>query len=142
MLTSGRRAQKLRELGDLRRIAHRVDIVFLDISKSNLLYRLLYCGEKLREEMCPKHKGEWNDQAMLDGCEHNCHGTGWLSSVPVDKSVTPIMIATVRDVTPEQDAARERVLAYLGSAADVTPEEERAMLAECAPVESPDPAKT
>lgn len=78
--------------------------------------------EKLREEMCPEHKGEWNGQAMLDGCKHGCHGTGWLSSVPVDKSVTPIMIATVRD----------------GVVLDISPPEGSLD----APVGSPDPPKT
>lgn len=121
-LPSGKRAQQLRELGIFRRQAYQVDSVFLDISKSNLLYRLLYCGEKLREEMCPEHKGEWNGQAMLDGCKHGCHGTGWLSSVPVDKSVTPIMIATVRD----------------GVVLDISPPEGSLD----APVGSPDPPKT
>lgn len=54
MLPSGRHAQQLRELGIFRRQAYEVNRVFLDISKSNLLYRLLYCGEKLGSLDPPK----------------------------------------------------------------------------------------
>jgi len=50
----------------------------LSVKKSNLLARLIYDGEKLRTRECPIHKGEWNGQAMLMGCEHKCDGTGWL----------------------------------------------------------------
>lgn len=55
----------------------------LYVSKSNLLSRLLYCGEELRTEPCPVHKGHWA------GCvwgEHRCphcmsgdNVTGWVA---------------------------------------------------------------
>lgn len=52
-----------------------------DISKSGLLARLIYGGEKLRTVMCPVHRGEM-DTAMWIGaspaCKHGCQGTGWL----------------------------------------------------------------
>lgn len=46
-----------------------------DIRKSNLLGRLLYGGEKLRNEKCPKHLGRWSG---IGDCEHGCDLTGWL----------------------------------------------------------------
>lgn len=44
-----------------------------DISKSNLLARLLHAGEKLRTVPCPEHKGHWTGDGK---CQ--CEGTGWL----------------------------------------------------------------
>lgn len=57
-----------------------VDFTFLQIRKSALLDRLLYVGEALRTEMCPKHKGTWSGVAWSEneGCEHGCGLTGWL----------------------------------------------------------------
>jgi hypothetical protein len=52
--------------------------VFQSISRSHLLGRVLYSGEKVRTVQCPLHKGEWDGQAMLHGCPHQCDGTGWL----------------------------------------------------------------
>ena len=46
------------------------------IRKSNLLYRMIYCGEKPRTVECPAHKGHWNGPAT--GCAEGCGGTGWL----------------------------------------------------------------
>lgn len=51
-----------------------LDSAMLNIRKSNMLYRLLYLGQKLRTEECPTHKGRWGD--IFSGCE--CGGTGWL----------------------------------------------------------------
>jgi hypothetical protein len=63
----------------------------LAIVKSNLLYRLLYAGEELRTEPCPKHKGHWSgcslDVLTSEGivlapsvcaCQHEENITGWL----------------------------------------------------------------
>lgn len=50
----------------------------IDVTKSNLLARLIYGGEKPRTKRCPVHDGKWDGQAMLNGCEHECDGTGWL----------------------------------------------------------------
>jgi hypothetical protein len=48
-----------------------------DIQKSNLLYRLLYVGEKFRTEKCPAHKGHLTfAQEQVEGC--TCDGTGWV----------------------------------------------------------------
>lgn len=52
--------------------------VRMDASKSNLLARMIYNGEPLRSVKCPTHEGRWDGQAMLNGCKHGCHGTGWL----------------------------------------------------------------
>jgi hypothetical protein len=61
-------------------VLHRIEI---DIRKSALLCRLIYCGEKLRTEPCPIHKGhlnmaEWIGFPSEPQCEHLCGGTGWL----------------------------------------------------------------
>jgi len=63
--------------------------VFLQISKSNLLARLLYAGEKLRSKMCPEHKGKWSGIEFSDTrCPHGCQLTGWIQE-PEDKG-TPL----------------------------------------------------
>ena len=48
------------------------------IHKSDLLYRLIYMGEKLRVYPCPLCKGEWQFQCYA----HLCGGTGWLPNPP------------------------------------------------------------
>lgn len=61
----------------------------IDISKSCLLDRLIYCGEELRTVKCPVHKGHWSGIKFgNDECE--CVGscgctTGWLSNKKADK---------------------------------------------------------
>lgn len=55
----------------------------VDISKSNLLYRLIYLGEELRTEKCPEHKGHWSGISFDNPCPHGCdvsdgNITGWL----------------------------------------------------------------
>ena len=55
----------------------------MDISKSALLWRLLYNGEELRTKMCPEHKGHLDTNMWCGGCEpceHGCEGTGWLKN--------------------------------------------------------------
>lgn len=49
--------------------------ILRDISKSNLLARLLYGGEKLRTLPCPLHKGKWSG---IFECEYGCDQTGWI----------------------------------------------------------------
>jgi hypothetical protein len=51
--------------------------VRLLITKSSLLNRLVYCGETLRTEKCPKHKGRWSG-IPSPGNECECGLTGWL----------------------------------------------------------------
>ena len=59
--------------------AANVASVFRDISKSNLLARILYGGEKIRETMCPVHKGRWSGIEWSDNaCPHKCQLTGWV----------------------------------------------------------------
>lgn len=58
--------------------ADELDNIILAISKSSLLYRLIYNKETLRTKLCPTHDGHWDGQAMLSGCERGCDGTGWL----------------------------------------------------------------
>ena len=58
--------------------------ILRDITKSNLLSRLLYGGEKLRTRRCPKHDGSWRGISYPDDkCPHGCDATdgnrcGWL----------------------------------------------------------------
>jgi len=62
-----------------RGMADDVAFIFMQIGKSALLDRLLYGGEKLRTEMCPKHQGHWSGLPGLhNDCEHGCELTGWL----------------------------------------------------------------
>lgn len=59
--------------------ARSISRVFLLIHKSALLWRLLYCGEKLRTRKCPKHDGHWSGLEHPDNyCPHGCQFTGWL----------------------------------------------------------------
>jgi hypothetical protein len=59
--------------------------------KSNLLYRLIYLREPLREEKCPKHQGRWSGCAFGTYCDcqkiinpadglvyYDSNVTGWL----------------------------------------------------------------
>lgn len=76
------------------------DKVHMAIYKSNLLYRLLYAGEKLRTEPCPIHKGRWSGCVPYppEGC--NCHSygnlTGWKAPEADNSEVTPpIMFVTI-----------------------------------------------
>lgn len=48
----------------------------LDITKSNLLFRLLYEKQSLREHKCPIHKGHWSGISL---CPKGCASTGWLN---------------------------------------------------------------
>ncbi len=51
--------------------------IMIDIRKSNLLWRLIYVGEKVRTEPCPIHNKKWSG-INLDGCFYGCGETGWL----------------------------------------------------------------
>lgn len=57
-----------------------VNRTFMQITKSSLLNRLLYCGEKLRTKMCPEHKGVWSglEWGPDNACHHRCQLTGWI----------------------------------------------------------------
>lgn len=94
--------------------------ISLDIQKSNLLGRLFHDQQQLRTRMCPLHKGHWEGQAMLSGCEHGCHGTGWLPEpgddrtyaggimlVRLSKEPGPDGIRTVTEVLGPPDQARK-----------------------------------
>ena len=51
--------------------------IMLDIQKSNLLWRLIYCDQELRTEPCPLHKGHWSGYTW-EGCIYGCGELGWL----------------------------------------------------------------
>lgn len=55
--------------------------VKLAVTKSNLLYRLIYLGQRLRTRPCPEHKGHWSgysEQPCPHGCSSGLDVTGWL----------------------------------------------------------------
>jgi hypothetical protein len=65
-------------------IGEKASFVFLQIMKSNLLNRMLYVGEAVREEPCPIHKGRWSgcklisDMECKGACASGSNVTGWL----------------------------------------------------------------
>jgi len=74
----------LREVKERREFADMADRVFLRIRKSNLLWRMLYGGEKPRSTPCPKHYGRWSGCKMPEemeckgACADGINITGWL----------------------------------------------------------------
>lgn len=70
-----------------------LNLIRIDIRKSNLLGRLLFAREPLRTRMCPTHKGHFNAEAMFfEKCPLLCDGTGWLREHPQDKGYAGIQI--------------------------------------------------
>lgn len=73
------RSSKLSDLVHYREESESVDHVALQISKSALLARLIYGGEKLRSRKCLIHEGRWSGLPFMDNqCMHGCDLTGWL----------------------------------------------------------------
>lgn len=60
------------EAASAEKFADKVGDVFMQITKSNLLWRLIYAGESLRKEECPVHKGCWSGCAWNDDPKNNC----------------------------------------------------------------------
>lgn len=53
----------------------------LAIMKSCLLDRLIYGGEKLRTQKCPKHLGKWSGCSFAScECSHDSCLTGWIKN--------------------------------------------------------------
>lgn len=73
-----------------------LNLIRIDIRKSNLLGRLLYAKEPVRTRICPIHKGHFNAEAMFfEKCPLLCDGTGWLRERPQDGGYTGIQIIEV-----------------------------------------------
>lgn len=64
--------QTKRDADHATKFADEVGGVFMQISKSNLLARLIYEGESLRTEMCPVHNGVWSGCGWAEKDENNC----------------------------------------------------------------------
>lgn len=72
------------EAKERRETANQIQMLFIKITKSNLLWRTLYAGEKPRKIPCPIHNGRWSGCKMIEDME--CKGacadgnnvTGWL----------------------------------------------------------------
>lgn len=68
-----------------------IRLIFIDIQKSNLLWRLIYAGEPVRTTPCPVHKGRWSgcNPPEETGCNGACifegNVTGWLPNGPEKK---------------------------------------------------------
>lgn len=64
--------------------AGRARDVFLQIQKSNLLWRTIYAGEPVRERPCLVHQGRWSgcigdeETKCKNACLHGNNVTGWL----------------------------------------------------------------
>jgi hypothetical protein len=62
-----------------RHLSQAAQAVRLAISKSNLLYRLIYQKQKLRSIPCPIHLGRWSGYVECSaGCNDGLDATGWL----------------------------------------------------------------
>lgn len=56
-----------------------LQFIEIDIEKSDLLFRLIYQGQKLRTQKCSIHKGKWSGIPFPgDECPEGCGHTGWL----------------------------------------------------------------
>src|ERR1044072_5926927 len=63
-----------------------LDAIHLAISKSSLLWRLIYVGERFRTKRCPVHDGTWSGlESDTNMCPHRCHLTGWIYEGKADK---------------------------------------------------------
>lgn len=67
-----------------------IETLRLPIVKSNLLARLIYCGEELRQEPCPVHQGHWSGcvfhEQLPCGCVAHGNVTGWLPPPNEDRT--------------------------------------------------------
>lgn len=77
-----------------------LDKIGMAIMKSNLMWRLLYGGEKLRTKICPVHKGRWSGTTWdkeiecvklfpPHGCLSGDNITGWLNDENTTSEITP-----------------------------------------------------
>lgn len=75
-------AERRHDIDQLKRYeatSDQINYVFLQITKSALLARLIYDGEKLRSTKCPLHKGHWSGLEFGSNvCPHGCQLTGWI----------------------------------------------------------------
>jgi hypothetical protein len=94
----------------------------LAIAKSCLLDRLIYGGEKLRNKMCPIHKGHWSGcnitgEDVCD-CAHDTCITGWLQNRGDPKSEASFTVTLLsnflkgtkrtRNIVPKKSARKPR----------------------------------
>ncbi len=96
----------------------------LSISKSSMLGRLLYGGEKHRTRECPEHKGKWSGMEHPENpCPHGCNFVGWLpeDDDPVDmaRKAYAAEVQTYPILTEPDALARSVALGMLG---DLSPE--------------------
>lgn len=78
--------------------------ILRDISKSNLLARILYGGEKLRTRPCPEHKGRWSG---IMTCPYGCGETGWLPE-PEDRPTKQQLLDAIVSLEDRKVKYRER----------------------------------
>jgi len=78
------------------------EFIQLAIFKSCLLDRLIYGGERLRDEMCPTHRGHWSGCNITGEnpcqCQHDTCITGWLRNPGDPKSEASFAVTLLRNV--------------------------------------------
>lgn len=82
-------------------------IVELNIEKSNLLARMIYSGDGIRQKPCPVHKGVWsgckwgNPECATEDYPFGCHWgsnvTGWLPNEEVAEDQRKLFNANKRE---------------------------------------------
>jgi hypothetical protein len=72
------------ENAERRDLAEKARFIFLQIEKSNFLWRRIYRGEQTRLTPCPSHKGRWSGCKLPEeteckgACIYGGNVTGWL----------------------------------------------------------------
>lgn len=94
------------ESGYAPHVAEAFNSVYLNLMKSNLAHRLVYLGEPVRTEPCPKHKGHWSGCRFFDDdpceCMSGSNVTGWLPPPGGAKADTrPALMGVV--AVPKED---------------------------------------
>jgi len=75
------------------------EFIRLAIAKSCLLDRLIYGGERLRENICPIHEGHWSGCNLEDkacDCAHDSCITGWLQNPGDPKSQASFKVTLLK----------------------------------------------
>ena len=74
----------------------------LAIAKSCLLDRLIYGGERIREKMCPTHKGRWSGCNITGEepceCQHDTCITGWLRNANDPRSQASFTVTLLSNI--------------------------------------------
>jgi hypothetical protein len=78
--------------------------ILRDISKSSLLARILYGGERLRTRPCPEHQGKWSG---IGSCPYGCGDTGWIQE-PEDRPTKQQLVDAIAAIEARRAQSLER----------------------------------